>query len=207
MWQCLASSSEEEEPRMLSRGAMVPPSPAKFACRARCPRPGWAIALIGLVAFAAPFALAAERPMPRPEPISAASLARAAERLGPRQLDSVSAGAVSAAAVAQSLASGTRVSSASSTRTFARLARLLSINFRTAKGSLVLVESAEDREVEIAFANARARTRGNDPRARCSADVRFSGPADFLLVEKSRLIQPQIASCQCTTFGFFVLPD
>ena len=158
--------------------------------------------------LAAPSAREAERPMRRPvAPTFSASLAREAERLEPGQLDAVTAGASTASAFAQAMASGPRPQTTTATRTFARAARLLSVSLQRFGSDLLLAESVENREVQMAFATAYARARGGNSTARCSTNVQFSEPTTLRLVEKGRSMQPQLARCHCTEFGLSVLPN
>ena len=136
--------------------------------------------------------------------VAAVAPLRAAEPLDLAQLDAITAGKVTATALAEAAARGPRAWTFTSTDVAVRRSRIASAVLRRVNGRLVVARMGEDRDIEVGFARAEARASGVAPTVACSADLRFSARPDVRLVESRRNIQSHAASCLCATFGFAV---
>lgn len=137
----------------------------------------------------------------------AAHRLEAAEPLSDRQMDSVTAGQVTAVSTAEAFAGGTTAATETANRAIAIRDRFLVVSIEHVTDKLILVTDAREREAEFGFASARASAEGAGARTRCSTDLGFSGPATFTASETARVIRPGLATCLCAQYGTFVRPN
>ncbi len=130
---------------------------------------------------------------------------RAADLLGPDQLDTITAGKVTATALAHAFALGPNSETSTSTDVSARREQIGVYVLQRVNGRVVVARKGEAQVIEVGFARAEASASGGDPRVDCTANVRFSAQPSVRLVESVRDVQSRTANCLCAAFGYTVL--